>query len=526
MPLHAGLLAAAVICGVLGLTGVAILIVTARRAAFRLFAAADAVGAAGAATVALTGALVGGRATEDVRLQLAAGFDVAFALSTALVLAGLLVLPRVAGCARVRLRHAADGLLLAAGGFFTGWTLVVQPLYDARAGGQISTRLSDSYLTVAVPSVLAIAALGLLVAIVVRSAPLRGGLIACCVGAALASVSGLGFALALRYGDGTAVLAAAIGYAAGYLLLAVSAESVDRQRAASPEPAVDRAGISFVPVVMVTAACLIRLLSGGELDDVGLSTAVVIFLAFAVQLVLDRRELRHYAEERARSEWRYRVMAHTDSLTGLANRRQLLWTLHEEAVGGPPCVLLAIDLDGFKNINDIRGHEVGNRLRTNLRPGDLAARLGGDEFAVLMWARPAEARVVSERLLRVLSRPYELPTGTAFVSASIGLAGCATAGDVPTLLRNADLALRFAKQRGKRRVEQYDAAYDEQVRRRTELEHELRGAAERGELMVVYQPVVRLPDAEHRHARVIGVEALVAWHHPRLGAVPPEELIP
>src|SRR6266542_3679742 len=117
----------------------------------------------------------------------------------------------------------------------------------------------------------------------------------------------------------------------------------------------------------------------------------------------------------------------------------------------------------------------------------------------------AEARVVSERLLRVLSRPYELPTGTAFVSASIGLAGCATAGDVPTLLRNADLALRFAKQRGKRRVEQYDAAYDEQVRRRTELEHELRGAAERGELMVVYQPVVRLPDAEHRHARVIGV---------------------
>src|SRR6266545_4517999 len=203
MPLHAGLLAAAVICGVLGLTGVAILIVTARRAAFRLFAAADAVGAAGAATVALTGALVGGRATEDVRLQ------------------------------------------LAAGGFFTGWTLVVQPLYDARAGGQISTRLSDSYLTVAVPSVLAIAALGLLVAIVVRSAPLRGGLIACCVGAALASVSGLGFALALRYGDGTAVLAAAIGYAAGYLLLAVSAESVDRQRAPSPEPAVDRAGISF-----------------------------------------------------------------------------------------------------------------------------------------------------------------------------------------------------------------------------------------------------------------------------------------
>src|SRR6266498_2275540 len=529
MPLHAGLLAAAVICGVLGLTGVAILIVTARRAAFRLFAAADAVGAAGAATVALTGALVGGRATEDVRLQLAAGFDVAFALSTALVLAGLLVLPRVAGCARVRLRHAADGLLLAAGGFFTGWTLVVQPLYDARAGGQISTRLSDSYLTVAVPSVLAIAALGLLVAIVVRSAPLRGGLIACCVGAALASVSGLGFALALRYGDGTAVLAAAIGYAAGYLLLAVSAESVDRQRAASPEPAVDRAGISFVPVVMVTAACLIRLLSGGELDDVELSTAVVIFLAFAVQLVLDRRELRHYAEERARSEWRYRVMAHTDSLTGLANRRQLLWTLHEEAVGGPPCVLLAIDLDGFKNVNDIRGHDVGDavlielarRLRTNVRPGDLAVRVGGDEFAVLMWARAAEATAVAERVLAVLGKPYEVDGGSVFVSASIGLATCSTADTIEQLMRNADVALRFAKQRGKHRVEQYDLAYDQWLRRRTDLEHELRGAVERGELMLAYQPITHLPDG-----RVVGVEALLRWHHPRLGTVPPDEFIP
>jgi diguanylate cyclase (GGDEF)-like protein len=261
---------------------------------------------------------------------------------------------------------------------------------------------------------------------------------------------------------------------------------------------------------------------------------VIICGSLAAQLALDRRDLRHYADEQARSEARYRAMAHTDALTGLANRRELLRALHEEAVGGPPCVLLAIDLDGFKNINDTRGHDVGDallvevaeRLRTNLRPGDLAVRVGGDEFAVLMWARPAGALMVAQRLLRVLSRPYELSTGTAFVSASIGLAGCATADDVPTLLRNADLALRFAKQRGKCRVERYDQAYDAQVRRRTELEHELRGAAERGELMVVYQPVVRLPDAEHRYARVTGVEALVRWHHPRLGAVPPEQFLP
>jgi len=92
---------------------------------------------------------------------------------------------------------------------------------------------------------------------------------------------------------------------------------------------------------------------------------------------------------------------------------------------------------------------------------------------------------------------------------------------VETLLRNADLALRFAKQRGKNRVERYDREYDHWVRRRTDLEHELRGAVERGELMLAYQPIVSLPDG-----RVAGVEALLRWHHPRLGTVPPDEFVP
>src|SRR5207247_10693824 len=137
--------------------------------------------------------------------------------------------------------------------------------------------------------------------------------------------------------------------------------------------------------------------------------------------------------------------------------------------------------------------EGAERLRGHLRPGDLAARLGGDEFAVLMWAGPREATAVADRLLAVLGRPYEVPSGTVFLSASIGLAGCATANDVETLLRNADLALRFAKQRGKRRVERYELEFEQVVRRRTELEHELRGALERNELMLVYQPIVALP---------------------------------
>jgi diguanylate cyclase (GGDEF)-like protein len=192
-------------------------------------------------------------------------------------------------------------------------------------------------------------------------------------------------------------------------------------------------------------------------------------------------------------------------------------------------VLLFLDLDGFKNVNDMRGHdvgdavlvEVGQRLRMNLRPGDVAARLGGDEFAVLMWARPHEAKGAASRLLRVLGRPYEQPSGTIFLSVSIGLASCATAPDVTTLLRNADLALRSAKQHGKNRFELYDAEYDHQLRRRTTLEHELRGAIERDELYLRFQPVVMMPSV-----RPVGAETLLRWHHPQLGNVGPDEFIP
>jgi diguanylate cyclase (GGDEF)-like protein len=282
-------------------------------------------------------------------------------------------------------------------------------------------------------------------------------------------------------------------------------------------------------VLAALAMIVVQLLFAHVLDQVALIASVTTGVTLVLRQWLALHDADKLAMRLSEDEFNLRTLAYTDSLTGVANRRELLRVLHEEATGGAPCVLLAIDLDGFKNVNDLRGHDVGDgvlaevarRLRTNLRDGDVAARMGGDEFAVLMWADLPAATVAADRLLATLAQPYETAAGSVFVSASIGVAGCHSATDVPQLLRNADLALQFAKQRGKDRVELYDVAYDEWLRRRTGIEHELRGAIARDELNLAYQPIVELASM-----RIVGVEALLRWEHPTFGSVPPDEFIP
>jgi diguanylate cyclase (GGDEF)-like protein len=287
--------------------------------------------------------------------------------------------------------------------------------------------------------------------------------------------------------------------------------------------------LTGIVVIAALVLVLVQLSFAGVLRHVGIMAGVVCATTLMLRQWIALWDAHQLALRLSEDDVHLRELAYTDALTGVANRRELLRVLNEEARGGPPCVLLAVDLDGFKNINDLRGHDVGDmvlaetgrRLRGNLRPGDVAARMGGDEFAVLMWAGLPEATSVAKRLLVTLSEPHVTDAGSVYVSASIGVAGCASANDIPSLLRNADLALRFAKQRGKDRFELYDVAYDQWLRRRTGVEHELRGAITRDELDLAYQPVI---DLETR--RVVGVEALLRWEHPQLGAVPPDEFIP
>ncbi|WP_433130320.1 putative bifunctional diguanylate cyclase/phosphodiesterase [Micromonospora sp. CA-240977] len=455
------------------------------------------------------------------------GWATAVAIGTALsglaFAAGLLRLPGVAAAASGTARLALDGLVMAAALWFVGWVLFSEP-----------TRLLGAATPTACPAILVVtisAALGagLVVIVIFRAAAPRRRLATLGVGISAVTCGGMGLSAGLCQTGPTMALTGAAVLAAGLLTAALAVHRADRPGQVEVDLIGRDGEYAIAPMVAMAASAMYHLAQDGRFTAAGIVAGSVEGFALVARQYLTLRDVRGYAGRLVEREAHFRELAHTDPLTSLANRRGLLRALHDSAAAGTPCVLLGLDLDGFKNVNDMRGHdvgdavlaEVGRRLRGNLRPGDVAARLGGDEFAVLMQGRPAEADRVAERLLGVLNRPYDEPEGPVFLSVSIGVAGWAGEPDVELLLRHADLALRYAKQRGKNRIERYDAEYDQLLRRRTTVEHELRGAIERDELRLAFQPVASLPSV-----RPVGAEALLRWHHPELGNVGPDEFIP
>ncbi len=264
---------------------------------------------------------------------------------------------------------------------------------------------------------------------------------------------------------------------------------------------------------------------GDELPDAAAWLAVGCVLAAIARTGITFREVRAFNE--------VRQQARTDELTRLPNRRLLLErTAHvlEGASAQRPCALLLLDLDGFKEVNDSLGHaagdsllrEIGPRLQSALRPGELLARLGGDEFAVLLPDVDLDsARETAQRLHALVGRPFTIQGIRLHVGVSIGVATAPVpATTVQELLRCADVAMYSAKA-SREGVHVYvpDPHGGNGDRLRTM--EELRTALVDDQLLVHLQPQVDLRDG-----RVVGAEALVRWQHPVRGLLSPAELLP
>ncbi|WP_054142368.1 EAL domain-containing protein [Bosea sp. AAP35] len=241
------------------------------------------------------------------------------------------------------------------------------------------------------------------------------------------------------------------------------------------------------------------------------------------------------ATERKATEARIEQMARFDELTGLANRfeynNNIAETFSRMDRTGEPFALLYVDLDGFKQVNDSLGHDIGdrvlsetaNRLRGTIRDSDLLARFGGDEFLLILpAANHAVVTMIAQRMIDAMSKVFTLDNKTVYVTASIGIAMAPFDGATPAdLLRHADTALYKAKAAGRNTLMFFNPAMAEEMLERHELEVDLRRACEDGSLELYYQPIIDL-----KTGKILSREALMRWQHPTRGMVSAGLFIP
>ena len=258
-------------------------------------------------------------------------------------------------------------------------------------------------------------------------------------------------------------------------------------------------------------------------DEIGaIARAVQVFKSTAI--------------ERQRAEARMQHMALHDALTGLPNRI-LLHDRLEQAIANARrhrslVALVLLDLDWFKDVNDTFGHAAGDellkvvskRLSHGVRANDVVARLGGDEFAIVLneLTRADDAEIVARKLIASLDQPIALSDNEVHTPASVGITIFPSDGETSEqLLQNADVALYRAKALGRSMGCRFDATMSEQIQARKSLEHDLRQALAGDQFELHYQPQLDLAKGE-----IVGVEALLRWHHPERGAISPVDFIP
>ena len=245
-----------------------------------------------------------------------------------------------------------------------------------------------------------------------------------------------------------------------------------------------------------------------------------------------RRGIISDVTDKVNNERMLRTLAHTDSLTGLANRFKLRDTISNLVSRDSSLALLSVDLDRFKSVNDNHGHSTGDallqviarRLTDCVGDNTLVARLGGDEFAVVVWPvnSSSEPTALAQQVIDCLSEPVTVTEREFRIGASVGVSIRLPGGQhLDDLMVQSDMALYASKAAGRGCWSLYSEHIGEQSRRRLAIEDGLRHAIERGEITIHWQPKVSLATRQ-----ITGAEALMRWSHPELGRVGPDEFIP
>ena len=278
----------------------------------------------------------------------------------------------------------------------------------------------------------------------------------------------------------------------------------------------------------------------GSLVWISMATSVVrardASPRYYIAVMQDITESKRAAEALKRSEEEFRRLAQYDILTGLPNRAlfydRLNRAMSQAARDGSIVAVVFIDIDRFKHVNDTLGHAAGDELLKQLserfckcvRSEDTVGRLSGDEFAIVLThlTNPQDAATVANKVIEALNRPFQLQGTDLFVTASLGITVYPSdSPDQDTLIRNADVAMYRAKERGRNNYQFYTPEMNRRTREMLDMESALRRALERDEFVLHYQPKVSL-----RSARVTGVEALLRWHRPEQGLIAPAEFMP
>ena len=357
-----------------------------RRGAPRRARQVLAVGAACAALALLLApgvalAVARGWLTEPPSTWLVVAVAASSAIAGMVLLAGLIGLGGVHSYAGTLLRHGLDVVVIVGSLCFIAWAVAAQ-------WHSIPGAMPLACPSLAVSGAVFAAGVGVIATGVRRTRRPRVGMVVGGVGVLLVMAGGAASVLALCTSLPWMTDTGAVVVALGVTTVVVAAVAPEPS---GPHPEAELrsdTAVILVPVVGVMAAAVYHGVTVGWIDPFGGTAAAMVGLGLVVRHHLTVVDARRYAQRLSQREAHFRQLAHTDPLTGLANRRGLLEALPPRSPGDPACVLLALDLDGFKGVNDRRGHdagdavlvEVGRRIAHHIRPGDIAARLGGDEF--------------------------------------------------------------------------------------------------------------------------------------------------